>query len=51
LNHIGGFTVNSTSEYYKEHFPSINSTILSHLNITECTIGRQLEEVRFCSIL
>ncbi|KAL4703762.1 hypothetical protein ACJJTC_017550 [Scirpophaga incertulas] len=44
MHHIGGFTLNSTSDYYKEHFPSINSTVLSHLNITECTIARQLDE-------
>ncbi|KAL0861311.1 hypothetical protein ABMA27_008869 [Loxostege sticticalis] len=44
LHHIDGFQANSTADYYREHFPDINSTVLASLNITECTIGRQLEE-------
>ncbi|CAG9792921.1 unnamed protein product [Diatraea saccharalis] len=44
LHHIDGFMANSSSDFYYENFPKINASVLTRLNITECTIGKQLEE-------
>ncbi|KAM3955956.1 sodium-dependent neutral amino acid transporter B(0)AT3 [Aphomia sociella] len=44
LHHIGGFDLNSTHDDYHQKFSSLNKNITSGLNLTECTIARQLEE-------
>ncbi|XP_047505839.1 sodium-dependent neutral amino acid transporter B(0)AT3 isoform X2 [Pieris napi] len=44
LHHIGGFTVNSTQEYYEEYYPRLSDNITSSLNLTGCTMSRQLDE-------
>lgn len=45
MHQIGGFTLNSTFDYYKEEFPTLNNTVVSAFNLTGCTMSRQLEEV------
>ncbi|XP_023944246.2 sodium- and chloride-dependent transporter XTRP3 isoform X1 [Bicyclus anynana] len=44
LHHINGFTLNSTQEYYEAHYPSVNSTVTAALNLTGCSMSKNLEE-------
>ncbi|OWR45748.1 Transporter, partial [Danaus plexippus plexippus] len=44
LHHIGGFTLNSSQEFYDEHYPQLSANITTALNLTGCTMSKQLDE-------
>ncbi|XP_045762198.1 sodium-dependent neutral amino acid transporter B(0)AT3 isoform X4 [Maniola jurtina] len=43
-NNISGFEWNSTQEYYEEHFATLNSSDVARLNLTGCSMSKNLEE-------
>lgn len=43
-HHIGGFTSNTSYEAYREEFSALNLENLTNLNLTGCSMSKQLEE-------
>ncbi|KAI8432570.1 hypothetical protein MSG28_013559 [Choristoneura fumiferana] len=44
-HHVDGFLPNTTTEYYREHYDSlVKNNITTNLNLSDCSMGKQLNE-------